>query len=137
MHQFGIYLSSISGIPCIESLNDKSGIFLPYRILEEYNPFPYSWDVTSDSIAVFIAYLFDIKIVRLIKMNTILFLNNKQVYEIKSSELKNIDQNIVDRYFVTCINKYKINCEIYDASNLNDLKKNYNSGKYSLKIRYL
>ncbi len=135
MHQYGIYLSSISNVPCIEDLSKKSGIFLPYNILEKYDPFPYSWDVTSDSIAVFVAHLFGVKLVKLIKMDASLILNNKPVRDINSHKLKNIKQSIVDKYMITCMNKYRIDCEIYDASNLEDFKKNYASKKYSLKIR--
>ncbi|MDR1466897.1 MAG: hypothetical protein LBI55_00515 [Oscillospiraceae bacterium] len=137
MHQYGIYLSSISNVACIEDLSKKSGIFLPYNILKKHDPFPYSWDVTSDSIAVFIAYLFDVKIVKLIKMDASLIVNKKQIREISSYELKNIEQNIVDKYLITCMDKYKIDCEVYDASSLRDFKKNYISKKYSLKIRCL
>jgi len=61
MHQYGIFLASgEKGIPLVESLDeiDKAGpicILLPYKILKADNCLPHTWDVTSDTIAAFVA----------------------------------------------------------------------------------
>jgi len=61
MHQYGIFLASGEiEIPLVESVDeiDKAGpicILLPYKILKAANCLPHTWDVTSDTIAAFVA----------------------------------------------------------------------------------
>ena len=57
MEQYGWYLSSF-GIPvtdCFELQQDQS-ILLPYRIMRDDDPLPHSWNVSSDTIAAWIAW---------------------------------------------------------------------------------
>jgi aspartokinase-like uncharacterized kinase len=56
MHQYGLFLSDISGIQTIDSIKDFNGcaILLPLKIIED-SDLPESWDVTSDSIACYVA----------------------------------------------------------------------------------
>ncbi len=59
MHQYGIFLAN-GEYPLAESLEEikKSGvtILLPYKILKSDDVLPHTWDVTSDTIAAFMAY---------------------------------------------------------------------------------
>jgi 5-(aminomethyl)-3-furanmethanol phosphate kinase len=57
MEQYGWYLSSF-GIPTVDrlELQKNQAVLLPYRILREEDPLPHSWDVTSDTIAAWIAW---------------------------------------------------------------------------------
>lgn len=61
MHQYGIFLASGEiEIPVVESVDeiDKAGptcILLPYKILKADDCLPHTWDVTSDTIAAFVA----------------------------------------------------------------------------------
>lgn len=57
MEQFGWYMAS-SGIPTTDKLKipEKLSIFLPYLILRDEDPFPHSWDITSDTIAGWAAW---------------------------------------------------------------------------------
>jgi aspartokinase-like uncharacterized kinase len=56
MHQFGLYLSDISGVAVTKSLEENAGpkIILPREIIEK-SSLPSSWDVASDTIACYIA----------------------------------------------------------------------------------
>lgn len=56
MEQFGFYLSGF-GVPLTSDPEIKEGlhIFLPYRTLYESDPLPHSWDITSDTIAAWVA----------------------------------------------------------------------------------
>jgi aspartokinase-like uncharacterized kinase len=72
MEKFG-YLISALGIPATDSLSDciadfadadtcrgsscggKTLVLLPYKPVREYDPLPHSWDITSDSIAAWVA----------------------------------------------------------------------------------
>jgi 5-(aminomethyl)-3-furanmethanol phosphate kinase len=57
MDQYGWYVAS-HGLPVTETLAtpDHPVVLLPYRCLREKDPLPHSWDVTSDTIAAWIAY---------------------------------------------------------------------------------
>ena len=56
MEQFGWYLSTF-GLPVTDRLEIPrvASVLLPYRPLRTYDPLPHSWDITSDTIAAWIA----------------------------------------------------------------------------------
>jgi len=56
MDLFGWYLAA-GGLPVTHELAVPRGvgILLPYRVLRERDPLPHSWDVTSDTIAAWVA----------------------------------------------------------------------------------
>lgn len=56
MGEFGKYLASF-GLPVTEHLvlPKKTTVFLPLHCLRERDPLPHSWDVTSDTIAAWVA----------------------------------------------------------------------------------
>ena len=62
MHQYGFFLADGEiSIPLVESIEEirNAGhicIVLPYRILKADDSLPHTWDVTSDTIAAFIAH---------------------------------------------------------------------------------
>jgi aspartokinase-like uncharacterized kinase len=56
MEQYGWYVAS-HGIPptCRLAVPDRPAVLLPYRCLRDHDPLPHSWDVTSDTIAAWVA----------------------------------------------------------------------------------
>lgn len=59
MDQYGLFLANCE-LPVVENLSEIDGagqfcILLPYQILKAYDCLPHTWDVTSDTIAAFIA----------------------------------------------------------------------------------
>ena len=56
MDQYGRYVAS-HGLPVTEilAIPDHTVLFLPGRSLREQDPLPHSWDVTSDTIAAWVA----------------------------------------------------------------------------------
>jgi aspartokinase-like uncharacterized kinase len=56
MDQFGWYLAA-GGLPVTHDLTAPRGveILLPYRVMRDRDPLPHSWDVTSDTIAAWVA----------------------------------------------------------------------------------
>jgi len=57
MEQFGWYLASFD-IPTTETLEipERVSILLPYRVLKNEDPLPHSWEITSDTIAAWVAW---------------------------------------------------------------------------------
>jgi hypothetical protein len=66
MEQYGWYLSSF-GIPAIDrfEMHGKQSVFLPYRIMREEDPLPHGWNISSDSIAAWIAWRLGKKLILL------------------------------------------------------------------------
>jgi len=56
MEQYGWYVAS-HGLPVTDSpaVPDQPTMFLPYKAMREKDPLPHSWDVTSDTIAAWVA----------------------------------------------------------------------------------
>jgi aspartokinase-like uncharacterized kinase len=56
MDQFGWYLAA-GGLPVTHeiTLPVRAEILLPYRVMHENDPLPHTWDVTSDTIAAWVA----------------------------------------------------------------------------------
>ncbi|NAS88820.1 amino acid kinase [ANME-1 cluster archaeon AG-394-G21] len=60
MHQYGFYLADGSGIEIVESIEELRnvvhiGVLLPYTLLKADDSLPHTWNVTSDTIAAFVA----------------------------------------------------------------------------------
>ncbi|MFX1456232.1 MAG: hypothetical protein ACFFDB_12730 [Promethearchaeota archaeon] len=148
-HWMGIISMNYNGIelgkrfPQIEIIEDINRlkiknkilcIFLPYRFLKENDKLPHSWDVTSDSITLFLAKALDITHCFLIKdIDGILNRENLLLKEVSPSDYKNMkksgdlsdfkttelelkDQSTpVDSYLLTLIEKWKIPCVILNG----------------------
>jgi len=75
MEQNGYLLADLMpGIPLISDvgfrmsdLNPKSSVLLPYSLLRQVDPLPHSWEVTSDSLAAWLAGFAGIKCLILLK----------------------------------------------------------------------
>ncbi|RLI87810.1 MAG: uridylate kinase [Archaeoglobales archaeon] len=87
MEMYGYYISSL-GVKTTEKLERVKGIkvLLPYCILKK-SELPQSWDVTSDSIAVWVASKLGVK--EVIKITDVdgIFLNGRFIEKIRASEL--------------------------------------------------
>lgn len=124
MSQYGLLIADL--IPnskpvytvkeCLESCSKGFvPVFLPHRLLEEEDPFPPSWDVTSDSISAYIASLLDVKFLILIK-------NVDGIYDERGKLLKSVDLNwlrqhasCLDRFFPNAVEKLKARCFIVNG----------------------
>ncbi|MEM2239679.1 MAG: hypothetical protein QXL27_05155 [Candidatus Bathyarchaeia archaeon] len=124
MSQYGLLISDLipSSKPvytikeCLEScFKGHIPVFLPHRLLEEKDPFPPSWDVTSDSISVYIASLLNVKTLILIK-------SIDGIYDEHGRLLKTVDLNwlrrhnsYLDRFFPEVARKLKARCFIVNG----------------------
>lgn len=130
-----------SELTCVETLkklnNSKSifAIFLPYETLRREDELPHNWDVTSDSITLYIAYKLGLQECFLIKdVDGIVNIENEIVKEISTSKLKELKQTNklaridtfqeklkpsrpIDAFSLVFIDKYKIPCIILNGTN--------------------
>lgn len=129
---------NLSVIESIEILKEKQKVFcvfLPYEFLKENDDLPYSWDVTSDSISLFIAKKLGLNECYLIKdVDGILDNKNQVIKEISTSKLDDMNKlekiteplsesellkkktTPIDPYITTLINKDKISCIILNGT---------------------
>ncbi len=110
-------------------------IFLPYEYLKDNDRLPHSWDVTSDSISLFIAKELKLDECYFIKdVDGILDNKNNVIKEISASELKTMKEagklaqfkldtgkikersTPIDPYATTLIDSYNIACVILNGS---------------------
>jgi len=109
-------------------------VFLPYNYLKEKDELPHSWDVTSDSIALYLAKTLSMNECFLIKeiqgiydynQNIIKEISTKEFKQLKlegklkemnstDSELK-LKTKPIDPYLLTLIDRYKIPCIILNG----------------------
>ncbi len=99
MNLYGYYLSRYAGLiePCDFDFHvDGVRIFLPYILLKRYDELPHSWDVTSDSIAVWVAEKINAE--RIVKVTNVdgIMKDGMVVERIKAGDIK----------FETCIDRF-------------------------------
>jgi len=128
-------LRVIESFDKLKKIDNIICIFLPYEYLKETDTLPHSWDVTSDSITLFLAKELGLNECFLIKdVDGILNDKNDVIKEISVSKFKemkdlgkllelksNIGElkertNPIDTFIITLIEKYKIPCIILNGS---------------------
>ncbi len=117
----------------LKKSNERIAIFLPYDFINQRDELPHIWDVTSDSITVYIAHHLGLKDCFLIKdIDGVISSNNEILRELTTSEYNNLkntnkiltintnqeeskDSQPIDSYIINLINKYNINCIILNG----------------------
>ena len=117
MEQYGYYLADGTGAQLIESLEipDKGTyILLPYRILKEKDELPHTWDVTSDTIAAWVAFQLGVRFIKVTDVDGI-YLNGTLQKELLADEIIG-KETCVDAEFAIFLMGHKINCEIINGN---------------------
>ena len=130
-------LESIEKLKTFQDAKQMFCIFLPYSFLREDDILPHNWDVTSDSIALYVANKLKLSQCFLIKNVDGIFNIDKELIKtistFKYNELKSsnqleiiieIDSNIkkskpIDSYLLKLIEKYKTPCYILNGGSNN------------------
>ncbi len=121
----------------IEEINNERrifAIFLPFKHLKNNDILPHNWQVTSDSIALFLAHELNFECVFLIKnVDGIILKDNSCIRKISTQEFKKLksenqllkmeEDNLnkksstpIDEYLPDLINKYKLPCVILNGA---------------------
>ncbi|UUX91179.1 uridylate kinase [Methanoplanus endosymbiosus] len=121
MEQFGFYLSGF-GVPVTVNPENKDGleILLPYRILYDKDPLPHSWDITSDSVAAWVAGLRGSDLI-LVKSVDKIRSDGEYVTEISDGS-KFINSGDVDEFFVDYALKNDITVYVINGRDPEKLK---------------
>ncbi len=125
MNIYGYFIAELLDVPLIEpsSFNELQNIgtavILPYLLLRKHDELPHSWDVTSDSIAIWLAAKLKREVVKVTAAGGIVK-NGIIVERIKAAEITP-EIGVIDRYSPQLLMKYKLNMFICGVEEL----KNY------------
>lgn len=145
MDQMGFFFSNFHpNIKVVNKIEEarkiSSGlipVLIPSRILFENDPLPHSWDVTSDSIAAYIAHATNTKkIFILTDVDGIFTFDPKShpdaefIPRISAEELA--DKNVctsVDKTFPSLVSKYKLECLVLNGKHPHRITQALNNRK--------
>ena len=119
MEQYGYYLidkTDSRGVNSIEELPRGVSILLPYRLLKETDELAHSWNVTSDTIAAWVASMVGID-ARLIKVTDVdgVLVENELVQEIGATDLLNMGTTCVDVGLPEFIRTRNMDCMVVNG----------------------
>ena len=108
MDQYGWFVAS-HGIPAtmILKIPNRPEVFLPYCSMRQRDPLPHSWDVTSDSIAAWIADYLALDLLLLKSVDGIF--DNGDLLEQVTAPVRT---DVVDPFFIPFVLKKKIKTTI-------------------------
>jgi len=124
MDQYG-WLISTHGFPVTEemAIPPYSSVFLPYCALRQADPLPHSWDVTSDTIAAWVAGSLGLDLLLLKSVDGIIVHDTVQ-----KTVSENIETESVDPLFIDYVLHHNIRTTVMNGSKFDDLEK-FLSGK--------
>ncbi len=117
MEQYACYLLDKSRALATESITDLAqgvSILFPYRLLKTRDPLPHSWDVTSDTIAAWVAVQLGATFVKATDVDGILR-EGELVREISSSDITGSCSSCIDPVLPQFLLKNKIECLIVNG----------------------
>ncbi len=116
MEQFGYYIGDDTNVKLTESLefDEKVGILLPYRLMKEKDELPHSWDVTSDTIAAWVALKLDARFIKATDVDGI-YIDGVLQRELSASEITG-KETCVDAELPRFLMKNRMNCEIINGN---------------------
>ncbi len=115
MEQYGYYIGSGTEAKLVESLEIQEGIsiLLPYKLLKEKDELPHTWDVSSDTIAAWVASKLNARFIKATDVDGI-YLSGVLEKELSASELTG-KETCVDAQLPHFLMEHKMNCEIVNG----------------------
>ncbi len=123
MQQYGTLLASLCPNMILANTTDKihmawqnskTAIWEPYEMLRDECELDRTWDITSDSLSVWLANKLELK-------NLLLIKSSDDVLKVKSIERLS-DKNCIDPYFCQYVNLSNINVHVLHKSESSEFK---------------
>lgn len=117
MEQYAYYLQDKShalGIDSIASLPHGVSVLFPYRLLRKEDPLPHTWDVTSDTIAAWVAKQIGATLIKATDVDGI-FRNGKLIREISAVSYRGNRESCIDFALPEFIQKNRMECLIVNG----------------------
>ena len=124
MHQYGLFLADgAPEIPVLDRLEDVRAtgtglcILFPYRVLRANDALPHTWNVTSDTIAAFIAHkLGETTFIKITDVDGLLDENGAVINHIQAQELLEIEHTgCIDAELPQFLLEYGMSCVIVNG----------------------
>jgi aspartokinase-like uncharacterized kinase len=112
MDQYGwcIVSQGLGGTTLLQ-VPERPLVFLPYCHMRRYDPLPHSWEVTSDSIAAWVAHMLRLDLVLLKSVDGI-FENGNLVGQVNDR----IKTDVVDPFFIPFVMEKKVPTTVINGS---------------------
>jgi aspartokinase-like uncharacterized kinase len=123
MHQYGIFLSDISGIPTTSTLEGihETTILLP-RAITAFSGLKSTWDVTSDTIAGYITKsIGELDFIKLTDVDGIK-VNGRIVKSISAGKLLNTN-TCLDKSLPSYLQTWKMDCRVVNGKIENNIRR--------------
>ncbi|WP_406658305.1 amino acid kinase [Methanolobus sp. ZRKC2] len=117
MEQYAYYVLDKTGIgstDSIEKLPVGVTMLLPYRMLRETDKLPHSWDVTSDTIAAWIARKLDARFIKVTDVDGVYAEDVVQTW-MTVDEVLNMGPTCMDATLPLFLKKYRMDCVIVNG----------------------
>jgi aspartokinase-like uncharacterized kinase len=97
MDQYGYYLSDGTSVPLSDKIKGKgTRIALAYEILRSNDALPHSWDVTSDTVAAWIAATANARLIKATDVDGV-FRDGRLLETVSASTLKGMGETCIDK----------------------------------------
>jgi 5-(aminomethyl)-3-furanmethanol phosphate kinase len=97
MDQYGYYLSDSTGVPLTDTIEGEgTRIALAYEILRKDDALPHSWDVTSDTVAAWMAFKAGARLVKATDVDGV-FRDGRLLESVSARALKGMGETCVDK----------------------------------------
>jgi len=117
MEQYGYYLGDGTGVKLIDKLDVRETgtfILLPYDLMKKKDQLLHSWDVTSDTIAAWVAFQIGARFIKVTDMDGI-YLNGVLQEELNACEIIG-KETCVDAELPHFLMKNRMNCQIINGN---------------------
>ena len=119
MEQFGFFIASF-GISTTDAIITPltTTVFLPYRYLRFTDPLPHTWDVTSDTIAAWVAHLLHLDLLLLKSVDGI-FING--IFQERVT--RPVETEVIDPFFIPFVIQKSVRATIINGTQPDRLEK--------------
>ncbi|MDO9097226.1 MAG: amino acid kinase [Candidatus Methanoperedens sp.] len=116
MEQYGYFLGNGTDAKLVDKLNFDEGvsILLPYNLLKKKDELPHTWDVTSDTIAAWVALQLKARYIKATDVEGV-YINGVLEKELNASQLIG-KETCVDAELPHFLMRHKMNCEIINGN---------------------
>jgi len=117
MEQYAYYILDRNDLPhtdSIEGLPKGVTMLLPYRMLREVDKLPHSWDVTSDTIAAWIAWKLGARFIKVTDVDGVYAEDVVQTW-MTADEVLSMGSTCMDNTLPRFLKKYRMDCIIVNG----------------------
>ncbi|OFV68060.1 MAG: kinase, aspartokinase/uridylate kinase [Candidatus Syntrophoarchaeum caldarius] len=119
MDQYGIYLGDTGGIRLIDRFEDLGrsnniSILLLSQIMRAHDPLPHTWDVTSDTIAAWVAKELGAKFLKLTDVDGV-FHDGNLLLVVSARKLRELELSCTDRALPDFLIKHGMDCTVLNG----------------------